>query len=77
MTYRGHVKNGMVILDEPADLIEGACVTIEVVPSGTKREDTGPPSLAERLEAIIGKARSLPDDAAENHDHYLYGLPKQ
>ena len=25
----------------------------------------------------VGKAQGLPEDAAHNHDHYLYGLPKK
>lgn len=31
MTYRGHIKNGQVTLDEPARLPEGASVNVEVV----------------------------------------------
>ena len=31
MTYRGHIKNGQVMLDEPAILSEGAQVKVEVV----------------------------------------------
>jgi hypothetical protein len=31
MTYRGHVKNGQITLDEPARLPEGAPVNVEVV----------------------------------------------
>ena len=31
MTYRGHVHNGQITLDEPARLPEGAQVNIEVV----------------------------------------------
>ena len=37
----------------------------------------GPASLYERLKPVIGKARNLPADMAENHDHYLYGVPKR
>jgi hypothetical protein len=41
MTYRGHVKDGQITLDEPARLPEGAQVTIEVVeqnvPPGPQR----------------------------------------
>ena len=36
-----------------------------------------PLSFRERYAAIIGKAKGLPEDAAENHDHYLYGLPRK
>lgn len=31
MTYRGHIKNGQVILDDPAPLPEGAVVRVEVI----------------------------------------------
>jgi hypothetical protein len=31
MTYRGHIKNGQVTLDEPARLPEGAEVSVELV----------------------------------------------
>lgn len=31
MTYKGHVQNGVVVLDEPVRLNEGARVTIEVL----------------------------------------------
>jgi hypothetical protein len=30
MTYRGHVKNGQIALDEPAQLPEGAAVNVEI-----------------------------------------------
>ena len=31
MTYRGHVKNGAVVLDTPAALPEGAAVEVSVI----------------------------------------------
>jgi len=77
MTYNGHVEKGMVVLDEPAALAEGTRVRIEVLPAADTAEPKRIPSLAERLAPIIGKAKSLPEDAAENHDHYLYGAPKR
>lgn len=30
MTYRGHIKNGVAVLDEPAHLPDGTSVLIEV-----------------------------------------------
>jgi hypothetical protein len=36
-----------------------------------------PPSLAEWLGPVVGMAETLPEDLAQNHDHYLYGLPKK
>jgi hypothetical protein len=32
MDYRGHVKNGQIVLDEPAELPEGATVSVTVLP---------------------------------------------
>ena len=34
-------------------------------------------SLAEFLSRVAGSAHGLPQDLAENHDHYLYGTPKR
>ncbi|MCP4643571.1 MAG: hypothetical protein GY851_24195 [bacterium] len=31
MTYKGHVQNGVVVLDDPVNLADGARVRIEVV----------------------------------------------
>ncbi len=31
MTYRGHIKNGQILLEEPAPLPEGARVNVELV----------------------------------------------
>lgn len=30
MTYRGHVHNGVIVLDEPADIAEGSVVCVEL-----------------------------------------------
>jgi hypothetical protein len=35
------------------------------------------PTLAERMKGFIGCLEGLPADAAINHDHYLYGTPKE
>jgi len=77
MTYRGHVKNGAVVLDDPVGLPEGAAVAVEVLGSAAEDTDDEGPTLAERLAPIIGKAENLPPDASENHDYYLYGAPKR
>ena len=71
MTYRARVKNGVIVLDEPADLPEGADVHVELA------EPTSPRALADRLRDVIGISKGLPADLAENHDHYLHGKPKK
>ncbi|MBM4032322.1 MAG: hypothetical protein FJ291_11100 [Planctomycetes bacterium] len=71
MPYNGHVKDGMVVLDEPVALPEGAPVRVELAAAGPRR------SLAERLRDVIGVSKGLPADMARNHDHYLHGAPKK
>ena len=78
MPYRGHIENGAVVLDEPADIEEGTVVSVAVAgEQETVGDDNTGPTLAERLARVIGKAKGLPPDASLNHDHYLYGLPKK
>jgi len=72
VTYRGHVRNGIIVLDPPVSLPEGA--KVEVVPM---LEEVSIPTLAERYKDMIGIAEGLPADSAQNHDQYLYGDPKQ
>lgn len=75
MTYQDHVRNGVVLLDG-VELPEGAEVRVEVVKAGAEPGDKGP-TLYEQLSAVIGIAKGLPADMAENHDHYLHGRPKR
>lgn len=70
LSYRGHIKDGAVILDEPVALPDGTEVEIE--PTQRCRE-----TLADRFRAIIGIVTDLPEDMAENHDHYIHGTPKK
>ena len=36
MTYRGHIKNGVAVLDVPATLPDGTRVRVEVEPGGSE-----------------------------------------
>ena len=38
MTYRGHIENGTVVLDEPVDVPEGTAVIVEPVVAGKRTE---------------------------------------
>jgi len=77
MAFRGHIKGGLVVLDQPGDLPEGAEVRVELVSSGvaTQAQSRGR-TLYDRLQRVVGSAKGLPPDAAENVDHYLYDHPK-
>jgi len=81
MTYRGHVEDGKIILDEGAGLPEGTEVRVRPV---TTSKATDPPSRSKRkptvgkgLLALSGSAKGLPRDASRNLDHYLYGHRKR
>jgi hypothetical protein len=71
MSYRGEVRNGVIVLEPGASLAEGTIVRVEPV------EATPEPNLADRLQRVIGMAEGLPTDLAEQHDHYLHGRPKK
>jgi hypothetical protein len=72
MTYRGRVRNGVIVLDPPATLPEGA--EVEVSPAEV---ESGNPTWAEVFGDFMGKAEGLPADSSINHDHHLYGTPKK
>ncbi len=72
MTYRGHIENGTVVLDDPVVLVEGS--EVEIVVQAPKHAAR---TLHERLQAHIGMANGLPSDGSANLDHYLYGAPKK
>jgi len=74
--YTGTVKNGMVILDGDDSPEEGTRVKVLPV-SPEPKEDRSAPTVYERYKDFIGSVNNLPEDLAEQHDHYLYGTPKQ
>ena len=86
MIYQGHVENGRIVLDDEASLPDGARVTVNVVatsqvpkPSEDKHatHSEKPPTLYEQFQGIIGITDDLPEDMSVQHDHYLYGTPKE
>ncbi len=82
MTARGKIKNGKVILEDPNALPDGTEVEVRPAkkrkPAAKARKPKARPrTLADRLANVVGKATGLPPDASVNHDHYLYGTPKQ
>jgi len=75
MTWHGKVTGGVVVLDNPGSIPEGAAVKLEVVRRRKKRAK--PPNGWDELLKLAGMAKSLPPDMARNHDHYLHGRPKK
>jgi len=64
MILESRIENGAIVLEPPTALPEGARVRLE-------------PTLFDRIGHLAGQAKNLPADAAEQHDHYLYGTPKK
>jgi hypothetical protein len=71
MTYKGHVENGAVVLDEPGALPDGALVTVEIAEAAPSNQADSSASLADRYRCFIGAIDGLPEDWSENHDTYL------
>lgn len=76
MVYSAHVRNGVILLDEPVPLPEGAAATVEILAPPPATEPHGAHTLFERLQSVVGAAEGLPEDAASQVDHYLYGHPR-
>ena len=79
MTYRGRVKNGVVVLEGPGKPPEGAEMSMRVLKPQSKK--TRKPkkkkkdglTFYDRFKEFIGIRADLPPDFSVNHDHYLYG----
>jgi hypothetical protein len=71
-TYLGKVENGVIVLDEGTPrLPEGMRVVVERSIRQASLAD-----LSAGLRRLAGRADELPEDLAENHDHYLHGLTR-
>ena len=74
MTYRGKVKNGVVIFENGVPLEDGTEVHIEPIVMKT----TGNANQVSKLFGAGERAKSTGlADLARNHDHYLYGHPRE
>jgi hypothetical protein len=76
MTFTGHIQNGQVVFDAPVPLPDGTEVRVTPAEPPAALADR-PKTLAERWAGIAGMTVDLPEDAAAQHDHYLYGTPKR
>ena len=82
MVYHGHIRNGVVVLDDASELCDGTAVTVRPV-AAKNGQQLKPIRRSKRsavgrgLSQLAGSAKALPADASENLDHYLYGRPKK
>ena len=71
VSYKGTVKNGVVVLPPEAKLPDGSEVEVTLLEA---RSDD-PPFLQALLK--LAKPRDWPEDFALNHAHYAKGHPKK
>lgn len=76
MTYRGHIRNGAVVLDEPVRLPDGSRVLIHPVEAPASAAESAP-TLGDLFRDVAGQGKDLPDDGSVQHDHYIHGTPKR
>lgn len=75
MTFKGRVRGNIVVIDDPTGLPDGAEVRVELaIVSG---DSPAAASFAERFAEFEGCLDGLPEDFAENHDHYVRGVPRR
>jgi hypothetical protein len=73
MIYRGRIKGGMIVLDDPeAKIPEGTPVSVETLPAQTEADLLDDPFY--RIDELAIET-GIPD-LSTNIDHYLYGHPK-
>jgi hypothetical protein len=78
MTYRGTVKQGVVVLEPGATFPEGTTVTVSAVDGDSVTPPAPQPNtLGRRLMKYAGAVKGLPSDMARNHDHYIHGTPRK
>jgi len=79
MTYRGRVKNGVIVLESGVRLREGMDVRVEPVEEAEHAAPGSqePNQLREGLLSFSGAVKEGPADLARNHDHYLHGTPRK
>lgn len=74
MTVNAHYDGRVIIPDEPLDLPpnQALVVRIETVASTTENSEA---SALSWLAANAVENPTQPTDLADQHDHYLYGVP--
>jgi len=79
MVYRGHVENGVILLERSVALPEGSEVRVELVPPPAVRQTEA--TVEQELAAIWADVPEtewsrLPANLTDNLDHYLYETPE-
>jgi hypothetical protein len=72
MVQPDHPDVGMVVATTVMGKQPGPSVPVEPIEDVSRLEPVG-----KRLLALVGSADKLPEDFAQNHDHYIHGAPRR
>ena len=73
MTVHAHFDGKVIVLDEPLDLRPNQAPIVQIETVQDKTEESALAWIA----ANAVDSDALPTDLADQHDHYLYGRPKE
>jgi hypothetical protein len=78
VTFTADIGEDRIIRVPPEVVLPAGKVEVTVVPQQRPTDPNSPRSLSERLVRLAKEHGDLglPADLAENHDHYVHGLPK-
>jgi hypothetical protein len=71
MELEGVVHNGVIVPDDSTGLEEGTRVRISIAPTDS------PSPFGQRFAQFKGAVNDLPEDLADQHEHYRLGTPKR
>jgi hypothetical protein len=74
MTVKAHFDGTVIIPDEPLNLAPNQAVIVQIEPVDGSSDMTKEPALT-WLAENAAEGLTQPQDLADQHDHYLYGLP--
>lgn len=72
MSFTGTIEKGVVKLPPNLGWSDGTQVRIEKIETPQDRNE-----LTRKLREIAAQMPDLPEDWAEQHDHYIHGTPKR
>jgi hypothetical protein len=76
MTVNAHFDGKVIVPDEPLDLPPNQALIVRIEPVAATAELTEASALS-WLVANATAGSTLPPDLADQHDHYLYGVPSK
>lgn len=77
MESTGTVANGVVVLDNGANVPDGTRVRVTVPAAEAAPPSASNEPTANWLLGLSGVIKDMPSDFAAQHEHYIHGMPKR